>query len=168
MQHGRLNAPAPIAGERDSGRISMYCHSASFEDRRQHNSFGGNALRAIGHNARIAGPTQLFRDSRSRIVERRACWAVEAIMRHDHSPSDALKCCATAGAKIAGPTQRASNRKSFVDKMYGINVRDNGINARDNSSTHCRLSSQLCRTDHDHLLDLDVLHRVRNPADAEP
>ena len=28
-------------------------------------------------------------------------------MRHEYSPSDALKYCATAGAKILGPTQPA-------------------------------------------------------------
>ena len=34
----------------------MYCHSASFELRRQHNSFDSKVLRATSRSARIAGP----------------------------------------------------------------------------------------------------------------
>jgi len=56
VQNGGPCMLGPNGGEPDSGWISMSCHSASFELRRQHNSLGDNALRAIGRSARIAGP----------------------------------------------------------------------------------------------------------------
>ena len=45
-------------GSRMPGGFPRFCHSASFEHGRQHNSFGGTALRGIRRSARIAGPTQ--------------------------------------------------------------------------------------------------------------
>jgi hypothetical protein len=57
VKYGRPRVLEPANGKRDSGAISMFRHTASFELRKQHNSFGGKVLCATSRSAGIAGPT---------------------------------------------------------------------------------------------------------------
>lgn len=49
---------SPAEG-RNTGSVSAVCNSNSWPSQNRHNCFKGKALRAIGRNARIAGPVHL-------------------------------------------------------------------------------------------------------------